>query len=104
MHKSAIKFGVIHFLVTLGLAFLIVAEAASGMSDSDQGKPSGEGALIVFIYIFQAPVAIIQWLAMRFSPSGQTGCNMSTLLLIAAPSSLGYGYLIGNLIKRFRGI
>jgi hypothetical protein len=100
IHQSALKFGAFHFFGTLGLAFLIVAGAASGMSDSAQGGSSGEGALMIVAFIFQAPVAIVQWLAIRYSKDGQSGFDIQTLISFALPSSLLYGYLISFFVRK----
>src|SRR5262249_1465995 len=50
------------------------------------------------LVILQAPVALIQWLAIHHSADG-TGLQAAALLLLAMPSSLVYGYAIASLLK-----
>ena len=98
-HERAITYGVIYFFASLILGFMLVAGAASGLSDAPHGEPAGLGLVVCLVFVLQAPVALVQWIAMKMSPSGEVGLDMSTLALLALFSSLGYGYLIAFLVS-----
>jgi len=100
--ESTIGYGILHFIATLVLGFLCLAAASSGLSDSYQGNSGGDGVLVALVCVFQAPVALAQWLAIQFSADGKTGLEMKTLFLVAIPSSLAYGYLISSLVRRLK--
>jgi hypothetical protein len=98
-HTKAFLIGVVHYLLGFGVAFLAFAAAwGSGLSDTDHGD-GGSGLFGFILLVLQAPVALVQWLAMRASADGKTGLQIPTLVLLAMPSSLLYGYVIAFLFR-----
>ena len=99
LHAKAFSIAIVHYLVSFGIAFMAFASAwGSGLSDTYQGG-SGFGLFGLLAVVLQAPVAIIQWLAIHASPDGKTGLQISTIVLIAIPSSLIYGYILAFLFR-----
>jgi hypothetical protein len=90
----------IHFLLSMAVGFLAFAAAwGSGLSDANHG----DGGAMVFgilLAILQAPVALIQWLAMHASANGKTGIELPWILPLTALSSVFYGHILAFLIRR----
>jgi hypothetical protein len=101
-HERAITFGAIHFFATIILGFMLLAGAASGLSDAPHGEPVGLGVVVFLVLILQAPVVLAELIAKKMSPSGEVGLELSTLCLLAMFSSLCYGYLIAFLVRKFK--
>ena len=91
-----------HFMITLGLAFMGFAAAyGSGMSDMDHGD-GGAGGFLFLLGVWQLPVAIIQMVVIAFHKDG-SGLPPGALFLLAAFSSLAFGFVVGVLLWRPQG-
>ena len=99
VHTKALVIAVVHYLLSFGVAFLTFAAAwGSALSDTYHGD-AGLGLFGFLLVILQAPVAFVQWLVIHASADGKTGLQIPTLVLLAIPSSLIYGYVIAFLFR-----
>jgi hypothetical protein len=78
--------------------WLLLPLGAQGLSDVYHGD-AGLGLFGFLLVVLQAPVALIQWLAIHASPDGKTGLQIPGIVLLAMPSSLIYGYVIAFLFR-----
>jgi len=99
IHTKAFVIAIVHYLLSFGIAFLAFAAAwGSALSDAYHGG-AGLGLFGFLLVILQAPVALVQWLAIHASTDGKTGLQLPALVLLAMPSSLIYGYVIASLFR-----
>src|SRR5215204_4866624 len=93
IHAKAFVIAMVHYALSLAVGFLAFAMAwGRALSDSYNGDDR-LGLFPVLVVVLQAPVALVQWLAIHFSGDGKTGLRMAALVFLGMPSSLLYGYV-----------
>jgi hypothetical protein len=94
IHAKAFVIAIVHYVLSFAVGFLAFAVASgAALSDSYNGD-NRWGLFPVLVVILQAPVALVQWLAIHLSADGKTGLRMAALVFLGMPSSLLYGYVI----------
>jgi hypothetical protein len=94
VHAKAFVIAIVHYVLSFAVGFLAFAMAwGRALSDAYNGDDRW-GLFPVLFVVLQAPVALIQWLAIHWSADGKTGLRLAALVFLGMPSSLLYGYVI----------
>lgn len=99
----AIIIGAIHFFVSLMLLMMLMAGAASGLSDAPHHGDSSQGDFLASaLAILQAPVALAQWIAIKCHPDTHTGLPIRLLIFFAMIWSVVFGVLAAKLYGKIK--
>jgi len=92
---------IIHFIIAIVVGIIgFISFWGSALSDSYQQSSGDSGASLIF---WEAPVALIQWIAIKYHPQTHAGLNLGVLFFLACIWSAVFGWASAALYKKFGG-